>query len=63
MTSTFYARGTFPRLRECWRFLRGQGIPVTLSRARREDLFDGLAVATDTAVFTPPIPPHANSVP
>lgn len=55
MTSTFYARGTFPRLRECWRFLRGQGIPVTLSRARREDLFDGLvdvlAVATDTAVL------------
>lgn len=55
MTSTFYARGTFPRLRECWRFLRGQGIPVTLSRTRREDLFDGLvdvlAVATDTAVL------------
>ena len=55
LTTTFYARGTFPRLRECWRFLRGQGVPVTLSRTQREDLFDGLvdvmAVEADTAVL------------
>jgi DNA polymerase-2 len=55
LTTTFYARGAFSRLRECWRFLRGQGLPVTLSRTRREDLFDGLvdvmAVEADTAVL------------
>jgi hypothetical protein len=42
LTTTFYATGPFPRLRECWQYLRGLGVSVTLSRIRREDLFDGL---------------------
>ena len=42
LTTTFYATGSFPRLRECWRFLRSQGMPIKLSRTQREDLFEGL---------------------
>lgn len=52
--TTFFATGPFPRLRECWRFLHHQSIPVRLSRTQQEDLFDGLvdvmAIEVDTAV-------------
>ena len=50
---TFYASGPFPRLRQLWRDLRHQSIPVTLARVLRRDLFAGeidlLAVTTDVA--------------
>jgi DNA polymerase-2 len=36
---TFYAAGPSGRLRELWRFLEGQAIPVALSRVERRDLF------------------------
>jgi DNA polymerase-2 len=36
---TFYAAGPAVRLRELWRFLEQQPIPVTLSRCERRDLF------------------------
>lgn len=51
---TFYVGGAFPRLRQLWRFLRQQPIPVHLSRTQREDLFTGqidvMAITVDTAV-------------
>lgn len=54
LTTTFYAAGPFPRLRELWAFLRSQNILVHLSRTQREDLFDGridvMAIEADTAV-------------
>ena len=54
LQTTFFATGPFPRLRELWRFLRRQSIPMGLSRTRREDLFDGhvdvMAIEVDTAV-------------
>ncbi|MFQ5421933.1 MAG: hypothetical protein ACE5EY_16420, partial [Anaerolineae bacterium] len=54
LTPLFYAAGPFPRLRECWRFLRRQSLPAQLSRRQREDLFDGridvMAIEVDTAV-------------
>lgn len=50
---TFYASGPFPRLRQLWRELRRQPIPVRLDRVRRRDLFAGeidlLAVTVDVA--------------
>lgn len=54
LTTTFYARGPFPRLRELWRFIRRRHMPICLSRTQREDLFDGrldvMAIEADTAV-------------
>ncbi len=54
-TTTCYASGKFPQLRSCWQYMRGQRMPVQLSRTQRDDLFDGridvLAIEADTAVF------------
>ena len=38
---TFYAHGSFPRLRALWQFLREQPIANKLSRQTRRDLFAG----------------------
>lgn len=38
---TFYATGPFPRLRELWKFLCTQDIPVILARVQKQDLFTG----------------------
>jgi len=38
---TFYASGPFPRLRELWRYLQINDLPLRLERQRKEDLFSG----------------------
>ena len=38
---TFYAAGTNKRLRELWRFVSQQPIPVRLFKTERQDLFSG----------------------
>ncbi len=42
LTVTFFAGGPAPRLRQLWRCLREQPVPVRLERCEREDLFNGL---------------------
>lgn len=37
-----YAAGPFPRLRQLWRWLQRQPVPIELARVQRADLFDGL---------------------
>ncbi len=50
---TFYAAGPFPRLRQLWRFLKSQPIPVSLARQQHTEIFAGsidlLAVTVDIA--------------
>lgn len=48
---TFYAGGSFPRLRELWRFLASQ--PVSLARTRREDLYAGPQEVLEVGVASP----------
>ncbi len=38
---TFYAAGSFPRLRQLWRYLHSQPLAVQLGRTQRTDLFTG----------------------
>jgi len=37
-----YATGPFPRLRQLWKWLEGQPVPVSLSRQERRDVFRGM---------------------
>ena len=50
---TFYAGGPFPRLRQLWRDLRQQSMPLSLARTQRCELFAGpidlLAITVDVA--------------
>ncbi len=55
---TFYAHGPFPRLRELWRFLRGQPIGVQLARMVREDLFAGPLDLMAVEVANPALQPR-----
>jgi DNA polymerase-2 len=41
-TVSVYATGSFPRLRQLWRWLKEQPIPVYLSRQERKDVFRGM---------------------
>ena len=44
-SASLYAAGPSPRLRELWKWLEGQPIPVRLSRAERRDVFSAARVA------------------
>ncbi|MGW8224198.1 MAG: DNA polymerase domain-containing protein [Anaerolineales bacterium] len=55
---TFYAAGPAARLRELWRFLKKQPVPVSLSRTERRDLFQEqplsvLAIQVDQPIRQP----------
>ena len=39
--ATVYAAGSSPRLRELWKWLEAQDVPVHLSRTERRDVFRG----------------------
>ncbi|MGE5249624.1 MAG: DNA polymerase domain-containing protein [Bacteroidota bacterium] len=47
--ATVHATGPFPRLRELWKWLAAQPIPVRRERVERLDVFRGLASATHVA--------------
>jgi DNA polymerase-2 len=49
----FYAAGPFPVLRRLWKFLGKMDVPLTLARARKQDLFSGML---DVLVITVPHP-------
>ena len=38
---SFYVAGSFPRLRELWRYLQANDLPLRLERERKQDLFSG----------------------
>jgi DNA polymerase II len=44
-----YAAGPSVRLRQLWKWLKDQPVPVRLSRAQRRDIFSGMASATHVA--------------
>jgi DNA polymerase II len=52
--TSFYAAGSFDRLRQLWLFLKAHPIPTELARVQRDDLFDGILdvmrIVVDTAV-------------
>src|SRR5215207_9750323 len=48
---TFYVSGPFHRLRQLWKFLRAK--PVTLHRAQRKDLHEGLRDVLEVRVCNP----------
>jgi DNA polymerase II len=50
---TFYAGGSFPRLRELWMFLRSR--KVKLAKVTRDDLFDGPQEVMEIRVQSPTI--------
>ena len=54
---TFYAAGSFPRLREAWQFIKDHPIAAVTERERRRDLFIGprdlLAIRVASAVQQP----------
>ena len=50
---TFFVAGPFPRLRQLWRYLKTQPIPVKLDRTQREDLFTGMLDVLAVEVLNP----------
>ena len=52
-TATLYAAGPATRLRELWKWLAGQPIPVRLSRTQRRDVFQGLLSVLAVEVLQP----------
>ena len=52
-TATVYAAGPAPRLRMLWRWLKGQPIPVRLSRLERRDVFQGTIPVLSAEVMRP----------
>jgi len=51
--ATVYAAGPSPRLRELWKWLKAQAIPVRLSRAKRKDVFKGMVDVLSAEVLQP----------
>jgi DNA polymerase II len=51
--AALYALGPAARLRELWRWLKAQPVPVRLSRAERRDVFQGLVSVLAVEVLQP----------
>ncbi len=50
---TFYASGSFARLRKLWRYLDDGDLPVALERTQRRDLFSGVLDVLAITVLNP----------
>ena len=50
---TFYAAGPPHRLRDLWKFLKGQPIHIELSRTEQRDLFTGSKVVLAASLASP----------
>ena len=55
---TFYATGRNEGLRDAWRCLKAQPVPVSLSRTERRDLFSGLTTVLAVEVANPADQPN-----
>ncbi len=51
--ATVYAAGPSPRLRELWKWLKAQAVPVHLSRTERKDVFQGMVAVLAVEVLQP----------
>ena len=52
-TATLYVAGPAARLRELWKWLSGQPVPVRLSRTQRRDVFQGVLSVLAVDVLQP----------
>lgn len=55
---TFYVAGGNEQLRNVWRYLKSQSIPVSLSRTERRDLFSGMTTVLVVEVVNPADQPN-----
>ena len=55
---TFYAAGQSHRLKDLWKFLARQPIPIELSRTERRDLFTGATVVLAASLDVPALLPE-----
>lgn len=51
--ATVYAAGPSPRLRELWKWLKGQAVPIRPSRTERKDVFQGMVTVLAAEVLQP----------
>ena len=55
---TFYAAGQSHRLKDLWKFLASQPIPIELTRTERRDLFAGATVVLAASLDVPALLPE-----
>lgn len=55
---TFYAAGQSHRLRDLWKFLASQPIPIELARTERKDLFTGPTIVLAASLGVPALLPE-----
>src|SRR5512137_3013006 len=52
-TPSLYAAGPVERLRQLWKWLKGQPIPIHASRLERRDVFSGIISVLSVEVLQP----------